>query len=183
MSQRCSPSRLSGPPRRGRRPLRTRRTADSGAVGAWMAVGAPRAALGAAAVQTAPAAAGSAQQRLERALKPAIADDLDLERQPERSRGPLGRRARRRGGALREPEHAGVVAEVLFAQLRVAVQPQLAPDRAIESARQEVGEQVGAGLLAKRLERLLAGEGLVAVGGGEALDPCALQHAVDRAAA
>ena len=42
------------------------------------------------------------------------------------------------------------MAEVVVAQLRVAVEPEPAPDDAVETADEEVGQEIRAGLLGER---------------------------------
>ena len=80
---------------------------------------------------------------------------------------------------LGEPQHARVVAEVGVAQLGVAVEPELAHHRVLERARQEVGEEVRAGLLLERGLRVLARQHVVAV---RALEPRDVaEHLVERA--
>ena len=51
---------------------------------------------------------------------------------------------------LREPDDPLVVAEVVVAQLRVAVEPEPAPDDAVEAAHEEVGEEVRPRLVLRR---------------------------------
>ena len=53
------------------------------------------------------------------------------------------------GRPLREPDDARVVAEVVVAQLRVAVEPEPAQDDAVEAADEEVGQEVRAGLVVR----------------------------------
>src|SRR5581483_6103185 len=87
----------------------------------------------------------------------------DLERQREPGGGGFGLRPEPVGRLLREPDDALVIAEVVVAQLGVAVEPEAAPDDAVEGADEEVGEVVGARLVLGE-----AAEELVAVGPGQA---------------
>ena len=73
-----------------------------------------------------------------------VADLAHLEREPEMGGGALGRRARGGRRALRQPQHARVVAEVRVAQLGIPVEPELAHHRVLERAGEEVGQQVRA---------------------------------------
>ena len=66
-------------------------------------------------------------ERLELALEPRVADLGNDQRETDPRRGTRGRGAGRRRRSLRQPHHARVVAEVVVAQLRVAVEPELAP--------------------------------------------------------
>src|SRR2546428_566113 len=116
------------------------------------------------------------QQLLERGLEPAVAGLAHLERQPERGGGALGGCAQLRRRALREPDDPRVVAEVVVAQLRVAVEPEPADDDAVERAHEEVGQEIRAGLLGERLVHGLPRKEVVAV---VALEP---REAVERAA-
>src|SRR5262249_11791016 len=77
-----------------------------------------------------------------------------------------------------EPHHARVVTEVLLAQLGVAVQPELAPDRVLERPGQEVGEEVRARLLLQRLANFLPREHVVAVIARQPREPEPIQRAV-----
>ena len=77
---------------------------------------------------------------------------------------------RSRRPALREPDHAAVVAEVVVAQLGVAVEAELADHGVLERAREEVGEEVRAGLLVERRAHLLVREHVVAVLAAQALE-------------
>ena len=72
----------------------------------------------------------------------------------------LGAGAQFVGRLLREPDDLLVVAEVVVAQLGVPVEPEPAPDDAVEAADEEVGEEEGARLV-------LGAEDLVAVRAGE----------------
>src|SRR5438105_7634733 len=75
-----------------------------------------------------------------------------------------GAQLRRR--LLREPDAFLVVAKVVVAQLRVAVEPEPAPDDAVEAADEEVGEEVRRRLVLRAVhlvavcsrEPLVAGE-------------------------
>ncbi len=129
----------------------------------------------------APASDVALDQLLELTFQPLAADVALLHRQPDPRCRPLGGGAGRRRGALGEPQHARVVAEVVLAQLGVAVEPELAHHRALESPREEVGEEVRARLLGQRLPNLVTREHVVAVLAGEPRDPGAGEHRVDRA--
>ena len=95
-------------------------------------------------------AASLVEQPLERGLEPAA--------RPSRAPRAAGRAARLRAppagaaprSALREPDDPRVVAEVVVAELRVAVEPEPAHDDAVEAADEEVGQVVGAGLVVQR---------------------------------
>src|SRR5919198_1257715 len=78
-------------------------------------------------------------------------------RRPSRAPRAAARGAQLGRGLLREPDDPLVVAEVLVAQLRVAVEPEPAPDDAVEAADEEVGEEV-------RRRLVLGAVHLVAVG-------------------
>src|SRR5204863_3152497 len=80
----------------------------------------------------------SVQERLELALERLLPHLPDLERQAEAGGRALGGGARRGRRALCEPEHARVMAEVGVAQLGVAVEAELAHDRVLERAGEEV---------------------------------------------
>ena len=72
---------------------------------------------------------------------------------------------------LRQQHDPPVVAEVHVAQLGVAIEAEALPHQRVEVPGQEVGEEEGAGLfVVHRGERLGAGEELVAVRAGQALD-------------
>src|SRR5205085_1602642 len=68
-----------------------------------------------------------------------------------------------RGRALGQPHHARVVAEVVLAELGVAIEAELAPHRVLERAGQEVGEEVRTGLLLQRGTHLRIREHVVAI--------------------
>src|SRR4051812_46925335 len=118
---------------------------------------------------------------LELALEAPLADRPHLERQADPRRGALRRAAVRRRVRLREPQDARVGAEVVVAQLGPAVEPELAHDRVLERAREEVGEEVRPGLLRERLRNLVAREDVVAVLAAQALDARAVERGVERA--
>ena len=75
------------------------------------------------------------------------------------------------------------MAEVVVAQLRPAVEPELAHDGVLEGAGQEVGEEVRAGLLGQRRGHLLAREDVVAVRAGQPGQPERVERAVGAAVA
>ena len=75
-------------------------------------------------------------------------------------RGVLSRGSQLVGRLLGEPDDLLVVAEVIVAQLGAPVEPEPAPDQAVEAAHEEVGEEVGARLV-------LGAEDLVAMRAGE----------------
>jgi len=124
-----------------------------------------------------------AGESFELPLEAAAANCPHFERQADPRGGALGRRVRGAGRTLREPYHARVVAEVLIAQVWVAVEPELVDDRVLECPRKEVGEEVGPRLLGERLAHLLAREDVVTVLAFEALDAGAVERLVDRAVA
>ena len=68
----------------------------------------------------------------------------------------LGTGAQLGGRVLRQPDDLFVIAEVLVAQLRVPVEPEPAPDDAVEAADEEVGEE-------ERARLVLGAEDLVAM--------------------
>src|SRR5262249_25887584 len=72
---------------------------------------------------------------------------------------------------LRQPDDLFVIAEVLVAQLRVPVEPEPAPDDAVEAADEEVGQEVRARLVfgAEDLVAVCAGETGIAVEVGAAV--------------
>ena len=99
-----------------------------------------------------------------RPLEAAVARGYDGEREAESSSGVLGEGTQLGGLVLGQPDDAGVVAEVLVAQLRPPVQAELGLDGARERLHQEVGEQVGAGLVGEeRLDPAGPGVHVVAV--------------------
>src|SRR5580704_15407112 len=110
-----------------------------------------------------PALSGIPDEGLELPLEALVAGLTNLERQPDPRRGALCGRARRRRRPLREPDHARVVAEVVVAELRIAVEPELPPHRVLERPRQEVREEVRAGVLLERGAHLGRSEHVVAV--------------------
>ena len=65
----------------------------------------------------------------------------------------------------------------------MAIEPQLAHDRVLEGAREEVGEEVGARLGGHRLGDLLAREDVVAVLAAQALEAELVERAVGPAVA
>ena len=75
------------------------------------------------------------------------------------------------GGALGEPDHARVVAEVVVAQLGVAVEPERPDDEAVERADEEVGQEEDARLVPAAVD-------LVAVGAVEAAEAVEVGAAV-----
>jgi hypothetical protein len=80
----------------------------------------------------------------------------------------LGLFAELGGRILGQPDDPRVVAEVVLGELGVAVESELAYDGPVEGADQEVGEQVGAGLLVEEGRQPgLAGEQVVAVQPGQ----------------
>ena len=91
----------------------------------------------------------------QRPLEAVVADRPLRQRQADRGRRALRRRARRRRRALREPDDPAVVAEVVVAQLRVAVEAELADHGVLEAAGQEIGEEVGPGSSASATTNLL----------------------------
>ena len=93
----------------------------------------------------------------------------DGQRQADPVGGGLGQRAQLVVGLLGQPHHPRVVAEVVVAQLGLAVQAELAAiDGAGEGADQEVGQQVGARLLVEeRLDPGRPGVQVVAVQPGQ----------------
>jgi hypothetical protein len=123
-----------------------------------------------------------AHQLLQGLFEEDVADDDLLQRQADHVGGPLRRGAKARGGVLGEPDDAAVVAEVVLAQLRIPVQPELDDDRAVERRREVVGQHIGAGFgLVQRLQPCGTGEDAVAVGAGEAGHLPAGAHVVERA--
>ena len=89
----------------------------------------------------------------------------------------------RRRAPLGQPHDAAVAAEVRVAQLGVAVEAELADDGVLEGAGQEVGQEVGAGLLGRRGGDLVAREDVVAVLAAQALEPELVEAAVGAAVA
>src|SRR5262245_39929875 len=77
-----------------------------------------------------------AYQRLQGTLESRVAHLADLERQPKRRRGALGRELRAERRPLGQPHDARVVAEVVVAELRVAVEPELLHDGVLEGPRE-----------------------------------------------
>ena len=64
------------------------------------------------------------------------------------------------------------MAEVVVAQVRVPVEAELTPNQSVEAEHEEVGEEVGARLLARQVgDDVCAGIQVVAVVAAEALDP------------
>src|SRR5207237_9257004 len=86
-----------------------------------------------------------------------------LQGQAQQGRSPFGLGPKLGRRRLRKPDDTGVVAEVVVAQLRMPVEPEPAPDDAVEAADEEVGQEV-------RLRLVLGAVDLVAV--------CALEPAV-----
>ena len=84
----------------------------------------------------------SVDEFLQRVLEAGVAGLAHLERQPEYPSRALGRDAQLGRRLLREPDDLLVVAEVVVAQLGVAVEPETAHDDAVEAADEEVGEEV-----------------------------------------
>ncbi len=116
------------------------------------------------------------------ALEAAVPGGYDGEREAEPVGGGLGGGAQLGGLVLGEPDDAGVVPEVVVAQLRVAVQAELGLDGARERLHQEVGEQVGAGLVGEeRLDPAGPGVHVVAVQPLEPPQPEPLADLVERA--
>src|SRR6476659_8095849 len=106
--------------------------------------GVPAAGRSAARVVTASGMRGPLDQVLEAPFEPALAHRPLLERQAELRRRVRRSGAQLRGRALGEVDDPAVVAEVVVAQLRVAVEPERAPDGAVERPREEVGQEVRA---------------------------------------
>src|SRR3954467_12042664 len=106
-----------------------------------------------------------------------------LDRQPDARRRRLRRALGGRRAPLRQPHHASVEAEVDVAQLGMAIAAELAHDRGLEGAREEVGEQVRARLGGHRLGALLAREDVVAVLAAQALEAELVERAVGPAVA
>ena len=80
-------------------------------------------------------------------------------------------------------DDAAVVAEIVVAQFREAVEAKAANDQRVEMPGEEIGEVERARLLlGHRRERLLAGEEGVAMRAGDARHPLLCQHAVELAA-
>src|SRR6188472_2186698 len=79
---------------------------------------------------------------LELLLESGVADLAHLERQADALPGAPRGALRRGRAALREPHDAAVGAEVVVAQLGVAVEAELADHGVLERAREEVGEEV-----------------------------------------
>ena len=90
---------------------------------------------------------------------------------PRIAGGALGLCPQLRGRPLCEPGDSRVVAEVVVAQLRVAVEPERAHDGAVERADEEVGEEEDARLVARAVD-------LVAVGALEAVEAVQVGAAV-----
>ena len=105
---------------------------------------------------------------LQGALEPLTPVSTTVSGRPIRSRRLRGQAAQLVVRLLGQPHHPGVVAEVGVAQLRPPVQPELPHDGAGEGPHQEVGEQVGAGLLVEQpLQARGAGVQVVAVQPGQ----------------
>ena len=102
------------------------------------------------------------QMRTSSRSSPPSPTTRSVERQAEQPRGVLGGAAQRRRRALRQPHAAAVGVEVVVAQLGIAVEAERAPDRVLERAREEVGEEVRARLLGQRLVHLVEAEEVVA---------------------
>src|SRR3954451_17146593 len=126
---------------------------------------------------------GSVLKPFELPFESGVADLADRERQSDPLRsaacGALGGRR----AALREPDHAAVGAEVVVAQLGMAGEAQLADDGVLERPGEEVGQEVGAGLLLERGAHLVAGEDVVAVLAVEAVEAELVERAVGAAVA
>ena len=91
-----------------------------------------------------------ASSRSSSRSSPAVPTSRTTSGSPSPRCGGLGARPRRRRRTLGEPHDPRVVTEILVAQLGVAIEPELAHDRVLERAREEVGQEVGAGLLLER---------------------------------
>ena len=124
--------------------------------------------------------AGAVTSASSSTLESRVAHRALVQREADPPGGPLCGSARRLGRPLGEPEHARVVAEVVVAQVRVAVEAELADDRVLECPREEVGQEVRARLLLQRRADLVAPEDVIAVVAVESRDPVCGQQLVDR---
>src|SRR3954467_9320648 len=131
----------------------------------------------------APGRRAGRREPLELALEPRVTNLAHLERQPDARRRRLRRAFGGRRAPLRQPYHASVEAEVEVAQLGMAIEAELAHDRVLEGAREEVGEEVRARLGGHRLGHLLAREDVVAVLSAQALEAELVERAVGPAVA
>src|SRR5207253_4795128 len=100
------------------------------------------------------------QQPLQLSLQSFHACVSDFERKAQAPRGVLGSGTQLVGRLLREPHDLLVVAEVVVAQLGVAVEAKPSPDDPVEAANEEVGEEVRARLV-------LGAENLIAMSARE----------------
>src|SRR5579872_209404 len=105
----------------------------------------------------------------------------------EREAEPLCRRLRLGGQIvvleLREIDEAAVMAEIIVAQLRKAIEAESLNDQPVEMADEKVGEEERAELLLRhRREVLGAGKKFIAMRAGNALDARLFEHAVELAA-
>src|SRR4029079_9638681 len=86
-------------------------------------------------------------------------------------------------GGLCEVDESLVVAEVLVAQLRMAVEPETLDHESVEVARQEVGQEERRGLVLDEARELRTrGVELVAMRAREALDALLGDHGIEQSA-
>jgi hypothetical protein len=106
-----------------------------------------------------------------------------LEGKAEATRGRLGLGGKRRIVALRQVDQAGVVAEIVGQEFRVAIEAEALEHQSVELPGEKIGEIEGAGCrLGQGGKALLAGEARIAMRAGEPFDRLFLQHAIERAA-
>jgi hypothetical protein len=106
-----------------------------------------------------------------------------LEGETEAAGCGFGLGGERRIVALRQIDQAGVVAEIVWQEFRVAIEAEALEHQGVELPSEKIGEIEGAGGgLGQGGKALLPGEARVAVRPGEAFDRFFLEHRIERAA-